>query len=598
MQRRDNWAVSSDGRDFKYSDLIRDVTDTTKLLAGLAVRPYPAKDRDPSSDELVQTKFAFLFHPSYEYIVANWAIWGVGSVAVPLHPSHPEPELEYIIMDSQATAILVHPELRHKVQSIADKLGLAIVEVNSFAPTTATTSSSSAPTTTTTNTPSSSASTPTSPTGDSTPVVPVPAPSSSSTSPFDPPVFIPPLTSNAYFIYTSGTTGKPKGVCVRHKALLAQVTGLVAAWRWSQTDRITNVLPLHHVHGVVNVVGCAMWSGAHVTFLPSGSGFNAKNVWKQWIEGRELQQRCAAAAAAGTMFAGAASTQTLFMAVPTIYERLSAEYDASPPDMQAKMRNACKQFRLMVSGSMALPVPTMEKWREISGHTLLERYGMTEIGMALTNPLHGERKPGFVGMPLPGVSVALRTMSGNDEAEDKRAAAEAGLVAVGELLVRGPTVFKRYWNKPEATASSFHDKWFMTGDIAGVDADGYFKILGRASADILKVSGYKISALDIERDCLSHPKIAEIAVLGLPSAQYGQTIAAIVVLKKKVQSGSEEKDATLTLAELREWAKDKMAPYKIPRVLWVVDEIPRNAMGKVNKKHLAGLVPKELIPAE
>lgn len=201
------------------------------------------------------------------------------------------------------------------------------------------------------------------------------------------------------------------------------------------------------------------------------------------------------------------------MAVPTVYSKLISEFSNMNTDEQKECRNACNKFRLMVSGSMALPISVLESWKKISGHTLLERYGMTEIGMALSNPLEGVRRPGFVGKPLPGVEVKTDSNT-------------------GELFVKGESVFKEYWGKPDATKSAFSDDWFATGDIVAVE-DGDYKIVGRASVDVLKVSGYKISALDIERELLEHEDIEDVAVLGIPddTGVYGENIAAIIVSK-------------------------------------------------------------------
>jgi len=226
-------------------------------------------------------------------------------------------------------------------------------------------------------------------------------------------------------------------------------------------------------------------------------------------------------------------------------------------------------LRLMVSGSAALPVSTLERWKEISGHTLLERYGMTEIGMALSNPYRGERVPGSVGTPLPGVEVQLVGESGE-------------LVAPGtpgEIEVRGPSVFAEYWGKPDATRSAFRDGWFRTGDTAIVE-NGVYRILGRTNIDILKTGGHKVSALEIEEALREHPAVAECAVVGVPDPEWGERVAAAVVLN--------DGDA-LDLPSLRGWARELLAAHKIPSRLLVLDALPRNAMGKVMKPAVAAL---------
>jgi len=207
----------------------------------------------------------------------------------------------------------------------------------------------------------------------------------------------------------------------------------------------------------------------------------------------------------------------------------------------------------MMSGSAGLPRATLERWKEITGHTLLERYGMTEIGMALSNPLHGERRPGFVGTPLPGVDVRL--------VDD-------------ELEVRGPGVFLEYWGRPQDTADAFHDGWFRTGDVAVIE-DGAYKLLGRRSVDIIKTGGYKVSALEIEDALRTHPAIVDCAVTAADDAEWGERVEATVELEPAM---------TLTLEDLQAWARERLAPYKIPRRLHVIEALPRNAMGKVLKK--------------
>jgi malonyl-CoA/methylmalonyl-CoA synthetase len=222
----------------------------------------------------------------------------------------------------------------------------------------------------------------------------------------------------------------------------------------------------------------------------------------------------------------------------------------------------------MMSGSAALPVQTLERWREITGHTLLERYGMTEIGMALANPLHGERRPGFVGVPLPGVETRLVDDQGHPISDGP-----------GELEVKGPAVFLEYWQRPEESAAAFRDGWFRTGDMAVLE-DGSYRLLGRTSVDIIKTGGFKVSALEIEEVLRTHPAVAECAVVGIHDAEWGERVCAAIELRR---------DAALALDELQRWARPLLAPYKIPRALCTVDGLPRNAMGKVVKPEVAGL---------
>jgi malonyl-CoA/methylmalonyl-CoA synthetase len=224
----------------------------------------------------------------------------------------------------------------------------------------------------------------------------------------------------------------------------------------------------------------------------------------------------------------------------------------------------------MVSGSAALPVSILQRWKEISGHTLLERYGMTEIGMALSNPLRGERVPGSVGKPLPSVEVQLVGENGK--------AVAAG--TPGEIEVRGPTVFAEYWDDPEATRDAFSGGWFRTGDTAVVE-NGVYRILGRTNLDILKTGGHKLSALEIEEALREHPAVAECAVVGVSDPDWGQRVAAAVVLNE---------GKVLDLPSLRNWGKELLAPYKLPSRLLLLDTLPRNSMGKVMKSVVAALL--------
>ncbi|MGB6362764.1 MAG: acyl-CoA synthetase, partial [Thermoanaerobaculia bacterium] len=348
----------------------------------------------------------------------------------------------------------------------------------------------------------------------------------------------------AMIVYTSGTTSRPKGVVFTHQTIQAQIESLVEAWEWRPDDKILLALPLHHVHGIINVVGCALWSGARCEMLP---GFDADDVWGR-IEGSDL---------------------SLFMAVPTIYAKLIAAWERMSPDRQRSLSQACGSLRLMVSGSAALPVPMFERWQEITGHTLLERYGMTEIGMALSNPLHDQRLPGHVGQPLPGVEVRRVNEAGEAVAAEEP----------GEIEVRGPGVFLEYWRQSAATRSAFRGDWFRTGDIAVVE-QGSYRILGRRSVDIIKTGGFKVSALEIEAVLHEHPSIRDCAVVGLDDPEWGQRVGAAVTLRAGTK---------LSLEELRTWAKERLAAYKVPSRLLKLNALPQNAMGKVTKPDLAKL---------
>jgi malonyl-CoA/methylmalonyl-CoA synthetase len=357
---------------------------------------------------------------------------------------------------------------------------------------------------------------------------------------------LPHLGSNrrAMIIYTSGTTGRPKGAVSTHQNIGAQIASLVEAWRWTPSDRLLLTLPLHHIHGIINGLGSALAVRATCEILPA---FDADIVWNRLASG-EI---------------------TVFTAVPTIYNRLIASWYAAPADVQRARSEGARGLRLMMSGSAALPVQTLERWREITGHTLLERYGMTELGMALSNPLAGERRPGFVGQPLPGVDVRLVDDDGRDVAEGMP----------GELEVRGPAVCLEYWQRPDDTRDAFRDGWFRTGDVA-VWENGSYRLLGRSNVDIIKTGGYKVSALEIEEILRTHPAIAECAVVGVHDEDWGERVSAAVELRM---------GASLSLDELQQWAKLQLAPYKVPRALQAVPVLPRNAMGKVVKPEVAGL---------
>jgi malonyl-CoA/methylmalonyl-CoA synthetase len=447
-------------------------------------------------DDLHEERVAFLVTPGFPWVAVQWGIWRAGGVAVPLPLNSTRPELEYLIDDTGASALVFDSPAAPLLEPIA-----ASRLLRAF--------------------------------------------------PYDqrsicPPRPLPQIPSDrrAMILYTSGTTSRPKGVVTTHANIASQIKSLVDAWEWSANDRILLCLPLHHVHGIINVVGCALWSGAACEMLPR---FDASAVWDR-IAGRGL---------------------TLFMAVPTIYAKLIAAWEVASPDRQAELTQACSRLRLMVSGSAALPVSTLARWQEISGHILLERYGMTEIGMALSNPLRGERVPGSVGTPLPGVEVRLVDEHGNP--------IPAG--TAGGIEVRGPAVFAEYWARPDATRDAFRAGWFITGDTAVVD-NGIYRILGRTNIDILKTGGHKVSALEIEEALRRHPAVAECGVVGIPDAEWGERVAAALVLKD---------GDVLDLQSLRTWARELLTAHKLPSRLLVLDALPRNAMGKVMKPALAAL---------
>ncbi len=447
--------------------------------------------------DLGEARVAFMVPPSLEYAAVQWGIWQAGGVAVPLCPSHPLPEIEHIIRDTKAEFVVSHPDFESQLRSLSRVLKVRLLL-----------------------------------TSEATKAKKCPVPEVT-------------LDRRAMILYTSGTTSKPKGVVTTHRNILAQITSLIDAWEWTADDHVLHVLPLHHTHGIVNVLLCALWAGATCEMLPQ---FDAKAVWSRLVH----------------------SDLTLFMAVPTIYVKLIAAWEKATPEEQQVLSKACSKMRLMVSGSAALPAAVFERWKTISGHTLLERYGMTEIGMALSNPLHGERRPGFVGVPLPGVDVRLVDESAHTIEDEGKP---------GEIQVRGPNVFLEYMGRPEATARAFRKDWLSTGDEAVVEK-GSYRILGRRSVDIIKTGGDKVSAIEIEEVLRAHPAIQECAVVGVKDQEWGERVCAAVI----PQPGH-----SLSLGSLRKWAKNRLAKPKVPVQLLLLDELPSNVMGKVNKPELRKL---------
>jgi malonyl-CoA/methylmalonyl-CoA synthetase len=351
----------------------------------------------------------------------------------------------------------------------------------------------------------------------------------------------PAAAAPAIMLYTSGTTGRPKGVRLSHAAVAATVASLETAWRWRADDRLLHVLPLHHTHGLIVAALGALWAGAEARFMP----FDAAAVWE------------------------ALDDVTVFMAVPTIYAKLMEAFRAAP-ERRARWAAGASRLRLFTSGSAALPASLLEEFLAATGQTILERYGMTEIGMALSNPYDGPRVPGAVGVPLPGVEV--------DVVDDDGAPLGAG--EPGELRVRSTQMFSGYHGDEAATASSFDAAGrFRTGDTGVRDEAGVIRLLGRTSVDIIKSGGYKISALEIEAALRDHPAVAEIAVIGEPDPAgiWGERVAACVVTRP---------GAPLSLEALQAFARERLAPYKVPRALRLLAALPRNAMGKVMKKQL------------
>jgi malonyl-CoA/methylmalonyl-CoA synthetase len=473
-------ALVSNGNSYTYAQLL----ESAQYVAAHLLNGKP---------DLEEARITFLIPPSFEYTAVQWGIWIAGGIAVPLCVLHPLPSIQYVLEDTEAEMVIAHPDYIDFLSPLEKRIGISTVVLESIL---------------------------------------------QKRSAQLPNIG---LEQRAMILYTSGTTSKPKGVVTTHANIEAQITTLVNAWEWQQDDYILNILPLHHVHGIINVMSCALWSGACCEFLPK---FEAKGVWNIIKSGR----------------------LTLFMAVPTIYYKLIAFWDDASETAQEEMSEAASKLRLMVSGSAALPVPILEKWQKVTGQTLLERYGMTEIGMGLSNSYRGERRPGHVGLPLPGVE--MRLVGGENKAVKENEA--------GEFQIKGPSVFKEYWQKPEATKKAFtEDGWFITGDI-GILNNGFYKILGRDSVDIIKSGGYKISALEIEDVLRKHEVVSDCAVVGLPDEEWGEAVSACLITK----------DNAVDTKKISEWLKEQLPGYKIPRNYIIRKTLPRNVLGKVTKNEL------------
>ncbi len=348
----------------------------------------------------------------------------------------------------------------------------------------------------------------------------------------------------ALLLYTSGTTGKPKGARLTHQNVATQAELLRAAWGYREEDRLLHALPLHHLHGLGISLLTSLLAGASARMLPR---FDAHRVWETFAD------------------RGA----TVWMAVPTMYQKLFEAFDAADAATQARWAEGARSLRLATSGSAALPVTLASRWKELTGSIPLERFGMTEIGVGMSNLLDASRRrPGYVGPPLPTVESRIVDEAGNDLDRGP-----------GELWIRGPSVFPGYFRREEATRAAFHDGWFKTGDVAERAEDGYVRLLGRTSVDILKSGGYKLSALEIEEALRESPAIAEVAVIGVPDETWGDRVVAVVVPRP----GRAEECAE---GPLRAWAKERLAPYKVPRQVIVTAALPRNALGKVVKPEL------------
>ncbi|MCB4858240.1 acyl-CoA synthetase [Sphingobium sp. PNB] len=444
--------------------------------------------------DLEEERIAFFLPASTDYAAVMHGVWRAGGIAVPLNVGATIAELDHYLSCARVTRLIAQTEHHAMLGELCAKLDIRLLQPAELM-------------------------------AGEAGVLPAIADE-----------------RRAMMVFTSGTTSKPKGVVTTHGNIRAQITVLLDAWGWSDSDTIPLFLPLHHVHGIINVLSCGLWAGGTVHLFPR---FDAPAV--------------AAHVAAGDY--------SVFMAVPTIYVKLLDHLDSLEEGEAKRVCDGFAAMRLNVSGSAACPVPLFEQWRARTGQVLLERYGMTEIGMALSNPLDGERRAGHVGQPLPGVEVRLY-------GENEQPIAEEG--QPGEIRVKGPNVFLEYWDNERSTRDSFRDGWFCTGDMAVIERD-YYRIMGRTSIDIIKSGGYKLSALEIEAVLLAHPAVAEVAVIGTEDATWGEVVAAFIVPRPGHKADAEE---------IIGWSTGQLSAYKIPRLIHFVDSLPRNAMGKVTKPDL------------
>jgi malonyl-CoA/methylmalonyl-CoA synthetase len=343
---------------------------------------------------------------------------------------------------------------------------------------------------------------------------------------------LPTSESTALIGYTSGTTGQSKGAMLSHRNLATNSIAVTEAWHWTSDDVLLLTLPLFHIHG--------LGVGLHGTFV-SGSAV-------------DLRKRFDAAETYDDLRRGDA---TMFFGVPTMYSRLIAEARSRPP--------ATTRVRLFVSGSAPLSAQTFAEFEQWFGHRILERYGMTETVMNLTNPYEGERRPGTVGQPFPGQAARIVDLRTRLPIDDERP---------GEIQVRGPHVFSGYWQRPDATAEAFDATgWFSTGDLGWRSRDGYYTISGRAR-ELIITGGYNVYPREVEEVLQTHPNVAEAAVYGVPDPEFGEHVVAAIVIRGATRP---------TADEIVTFCRDNLASYKKPRQIHFVERLPRNALGKVQK---------------
>ncbi|GAB1211321.1 hypothetical protein ATERTT37_000434 [Aspergillus terreus] len=530
---------SASSRSFTYGNLVADVLQAKERLLDAA------GSRDGVSGE----RIAFLAENSYDYVgaVTMLSILASNAIALPLSPAFPISELKYVMDNSQAKALITTEKYSTKAQDLL-KAGL-----------------------------------------DREPVLDIREKIRAGACLSDEVTFEDLTESRGgMMLYTSGTTNRPKGVLIPQSALTAQASSLLQAWHYTPQDRLLHLLPLHHIHGIVNAILTPVLAGSSIEFMYP---FNTDAVWKRL--------------AAPFLPNSTADKITFLTAVPTIYNRLLSSFPRLEPELQEAAQKGISpdNLRLNISGSAALPTPTKKAWQDISnGNVLLERFGMTEVGMAISCGLDfADRVDGSVGWPLPSVEARLVDTDTNRVIQPGEEVDENGREREGEIQLRGPTIFREYWANEKATQEAFVEsddgkgKWFKTGDVATrrqVDGAGkgtsgdwaqgpmYF-IQGRRSVDIIKTGGEKVSALEVERELLSLPQVTEAAVVGLPSEQWGQKVAAVVVLNPEKAATSGRNGKPWGPMDMRRALKDRLANYKMPQEMKILQgPIPRNAMGK------------------
>lgn len=482
---QDTIALVENDKSYTYTEVNSRINRFASGLLGEAV-------------DLEEERVSLFLPASMDYVTVLIGVWRAGGIAVPLNVASAISELEYYLTCARVTRLVTNSEYIDALTPLCSELGISLGTVDEIL-----------------------------------------AKQPGSLPDIEP-------SRRAMMLFTSGTTNKPKGVVSTHHTIRAQIETLLEAWAWTDKDVVPLFLPLHHIHGIINILCCGLWARAKVHLFPK---FDMPDITAKVKD----------------------NVFNVFMAVPTIYVKLIQYFESLNMEEVNAICQGFKNMRLNISGSAACPAKLFEQWQSLTGQILLERYGMTEIGMGISNPYNGVRRAGYIGQPLPGVDVQLF--------DEKHAPISAEGVA-GEIRIRGDNVFLEYWDNPEATAESFRDGWFCTGDVAVIE-DGYYRIMGRSSIDIIKSGGYKLSALEIEGVLLTHEDIREVAVIGVEDETWGEAVVAVIGIKE---------GASLHYEDLKNWCDGKMSSYKIPKAIKIVDSLPRNAMGKVTKPDLKKLI--------